>query len=220
MTPTARAVRLALDSTPFSYRAGQAALLAVDPDGEFTPYSFASSPAETASLDLVEFLVKVDGSTRFGARVSTLRRGDRVRMSGPLGSFVFPDRPALQKFLFVAGGTGIAPLRSMIRHALDTRVRGTIHLLYSARSPREFAYLAELRALARQSSIDLRLTLTGEVARWSHGRGRINSTHLTPLVETPETLAFICGPPAMLSGVTAALTALGIPEEQIRTESW
>ena len=48
------------------------------------------------------------------------------------------------------------------------------------------------------------------------GRG----THLTPLVETPETLAFICGPPAMLSGVTAALTALGIPEEQIRTESW
>ena len=220
VTPTARAVRLALGDVPFTYRAGQAALLAAGPDGEFTPYSFASSPAETARLGLIEFLVKVDGSTRFGARVSTLRRGDPVRLSGPLGSFVFPDQPALRRFLFVAGGTGIAPLRSMIRHALDTGVDGDVHLLYSARSPREFAYLAELRALAREGSLNLRLTLTGEVARWSHGRGRIDSTHLSPLVDTPETLAFVCGPPAMLSGVTATLSSLGVPLDQIRTESW
>jgi ferredoxin-NADP reductase len=219
-TPTSRIVRLALDDVAFSYRAGQAALLAAEPDGEFTPYSFASSPEETWRLGWIEFLVKVDGSTRFGARVTTLGRGDLVKLSGPLGSFVLPEHPAASTFLFVAGGTGIAPLRSMIRHALETGTGGTIHLLYSARSPREFAYLTELRALAREGALDLRLTLTGEGPRWSHARGRIDAVHLAPLIHVPDTLAFVCGPPAMLSGVTDALTELGLGPDHIRTETW
>ena len=127
-TPTSRVLRIALGDVPFSYRAGQAALLLAEGDSEPTPYSLASSPEETSKTGWIEFLVKVDGSTRFGARVSALRRGDRVRLSGPLGSFVFPENPTAGALLFIAGGTGIAPLRSMIRHVLDLGPTGRVHL--------------------------------------------------------------------------------------------
>jgi ferredoxin-NADP reductase len=220
VTPTARAVRIGLGGAPFSFEAGQAAWLAALPDGEFTPYSVASSPEETVRDGWVEFLVKVDGSTRFGARVGSLHRGSRVVLRGPVGAFVFPVSPRERRFLFVAGGTGIAPLRSMIRHALDVGVNGQLELLYSARSPKEFAYLPELRALAREGRLDLRLTLTGEGSRWAHARGRIDTTQLLPLVDAPDTLVFVCGPPSMLTGVTEALEALGVARNHIRTETW
>lgn len=218
-TPTSRIVRVGLAGAQFPYEAGQAAWVAATPDGEFTPYSIASSPEETAQLGSVEFLVKIDGSTRFGARANSLRRGDRVVLRGPVGSFVFPGRPAEQRFLFIAGGTGIAPLRSMIRHALDAGVAGSLRLLYSARSPSEFAYLSEFRALDRQGALDLRLTLTGEETRWRHARGRIDAALLAPLVNGPDTLAFVCGPPSMLSDVTQTLETMGVSRDRIRTET-
>jgi ferredoxin-NADP reductase len=219
-TPTARSLRIALDDVPFSYRAGQAALLAAEGDTELTPYSLASAPEETSKTGSIEFLVKVDGSTRFGSRVSSLHRGERVQLSGPLGSFVLPDYPASPTLLFIAGGTGIAPLRSMIRHVLETRRGAAIHVLYSARSSREFAYLPELRALARDGALDLRLTVTGKAGRWRHARGRIDAVQLAPLVAVPDTMAFICGPPAMLASVTAALLDLGVGRDRVKTETW
>lgn len=218
-TPTSRIVRLGLDGWPFPYQAGQAAWLAASPDGELTPYSLASSPEETARLGVLEFLVKVDGTSRFGTRVASLTRGDRVVVRGPEGSFVLPERPP-PSLLFVAGGTGIAPLRSMIRHAIDSSLSSRLRLLYSARTPQEFAYLSELRTLARDGALELTPTLTGEGSRWSHGRGRIDRTVLAPLVDEEETLAFVCGPPAMLSDVSQTLTELGLAGDRIRTEIW
>ena len=132
---------------PFTYRAGQVARPAAGPDGEFTPYSFASSPAETVrSRGLIEFLVKVDGSTRFGARASarcaaefpfTPERNLGIRSCFQINQRfdVSGARPATPAF---------APLRSMIRHALDTGVDGDVHAVVFGTVPREFAYLAEL----------------------------------------------------------------------------
>jgi ferredoxin-NADP reductase len=218
-TPTSRIVRLGLDGSSFAYEAGQAAWLAAVPDGEFTPYSLASSPAETARLGALEFLVKVDGTSRFGARVTSLKRGHRVVVRGPEGSFVLPERPPAS-LLFVAGGTGIAPLRSMIRHAIESRLASRLRLLYSARTPREFAYVSELRTLARAGALDLTLTVTGEGRRWPHGRGRIGRTVLAPFVEGHDTLAFVCGPRTMLTDVSQTLTELGLEGDRIRTEVW
>src|SRR5919198_1121614 len=141
-TPTSRVLRLAVEDHPFAYRAGQAAWLRVDTERERTPYSIASSPEETSRHRWLEFLVKTDKSSRFGAHVDELRRGSTVLVHGPIGTFVFPDAPSERRFLFIAGGTGIAPLRSMLRHAIDANVPGRKTLLYSARTPDEFAYLA------------------------------------------------------------------------------
>ena len=142
-------------------------------------------------------------------------------MDGPLGTFVFPRDPDEREFLFVAGGTGIAPLRSMIVHALVTRQRGKLHLLYSARTPQDFAYLADLRRERKLGRVELMLTATREVPpRWRGDRGRITSAHLARLIRTPETLCFVCGPAAMVDDVPRMLVALGVDPERIRIEEW
>jgi NAD(P)H-flavin reductase len=218
-TPTSRVLRLAIDRHPFTYRAGQAAWLRVDAERERAPYSIASSPEETSGRGWLEFLVKTDNSNRFGAHVDELRRGSTVLVHGPIGTFVFPDAPVERRFLFIAGGTGIAPLRSMLRHAIDAQVPGRKTLLYSARTPDEFAYLSELRALAGQGAIDLRLTLTGIADRWRHSRGRAGTELLAPLVDD-ETLCFLCGPPSMITEVPEILRSLGVAQKRIRTEEY
>jgi NAD(P)H-flavin reductase len=131
-TPTARVSRVSLDGEAFQYRAGQAASLALPGETERTPYSIASAPHETVDHGALEFLVKVDGSTRFGARVSDLLPGTDIAVTGPVGNFVFPADVRGKPLLFIAGGTGIAPLRSMILNALDADMSPAIALLYSA----------------------------------------------------------------------------------------
>ena len=206
---------------PFTYAAGQAALLAVaDRDVERVPYSIASSPEESREHGHVEFLVKLENGA-WGTHLAGLRRGMKVAMEGPFGSFVFPPRPVERHFLFVAGGTGIAPLRSMICHALQSRQDGRLHLLYSARTPADFAYLTELRGHASGRRLQLVLTATREVPpRWAGERGRITSERLSRLVDTPETLCFVCGPAAMVNDVPRMLLELGIERKRIRIEEW
>jgi ferredoxin-NADP reductase len=219
-TPSSRRIRIALDGEHFDYQPGQAAWLRAEDRAEPTPYSIASSPGETARHGWLEFLVKVDGSTRFGARAAGLRRGTPIAVSGPAGSFVFPVVTKHRNFLFVGGGTGIAPLRSMIFHALDQRLPGRIALLYSARVADEFAYIREFRALAREGRLDLALTLTGTASHWRHGRGRANAEQLAPLLGDAPPLCFICGPSAMVAEIPAALESLGVPRVNVRTEGW
>lgn len=217
-TPTTRRVRLDLDGIPFPYRAGQAASLAAG-SAEPTPYSIASAPHETARHGWLEFLVKVDGSSRFGAIVETLQPGAPIRVQGPAGNFVLPELSDDVPLVFIAGGTGIAPMRSMIFEALYQGHHGTRSLVYSARTPREFAYLDELRGLAEKGQLALTLTLTGEVEEWAHARGRARAEHFSELV-SPGAMAFVCGPPAMVADLPPALVALGLPRDRVRTDDW
>ncbi|HET7696985.1 MAG TPA: FAD-dependent oxidoreductase [Vicinamibacterales bacterium] len=218
-TPTTRIVRVALDGAAFSYRAGQSASIAVQPDDPGTPYSIASAPSETAATGWVEFLVKVDGSNRFGARVSQLEPGIPLVVSRAAGRFLVPETAPHHPLLFIAGGTGIAPLRSMILECVNSGRRGGMALVYSARTPEEFAYLDELRALDEAGTLALTLTLTGDAQDWRHARGRAGDRHLAELA-TPKTMAFICGPPSMVVDIPQALMRLGVPREQIKTEDW
>src|SRR5262249_21831332 len=145
-----------------------------------------------------------------------LARGRTIAVSPPGGTFVFPDRPSERQFLFIAGGTGIAPLRSMIRHVLASPKPGHVGVLYSARTPRDFAYLRELRTLARRGAIELALTATRETTpRWRGSRGRIAGADLERLVHSSATLCFVCGPAAMVDDVPPMLRALGIRSDRI-----
>ena len=219
-TPSTRIVRLKLGSTPFPYVAGQAALLGL-PGREPAAYSIASAPEESLREKYLEFLIKLESGGTWGAHLAGIARGVDVDVEGPLGSFTFPARPATDAFLFVAGGTGIAPLRSMIRHAILSGQRERLRLLYSARTPADFAYLPELRGLARLGQLELSLTATREVpAGWRGHHGRITPPRLVPLVDTPDTLCFVCGPTSMVHDVPVMLTELGIDRARIRVEEW
>jgi p-cymene monooxygenase electron transfer component len=213
-------VRLALAGAQFSYIAGQVAVLGVTGQPERSPYSIASAPEEAEEHGWLEFLLKLEPDG-WGAHFSGLRRGSRVSVEGPVGTFVFPTHPEERQFLFVAGGTGIAPLRSMICHAFSIQLGGRMHLLYSARTPSDFAYLPELKRYAREGRLELALNATREVpARWRGEQGRITQERLASLVETPETLCFVCGPAAMVDDVPRMLMQLGIERTRIRIEEW
>jgi ferredoxin-NADP reductase len=216
-TPTTRKIRLAVDGVPFSYQAGQAAALSTG--GHVTPYSIASAPSETARYGWLEFLIKVDGSNRFGATVERLAPGASIDLTGPAGTFTLDRVPDDTPLLFIAGGTGIAPMRSIIREALEVGRRGRLSLVYSARTPKEFAYLGELRDLAESGRLHLTLTLTGQADDWAHARGRTAPGHFAELLE-PSTVAFVCGPRAMVTEVPAALASLGVARDRVVTENW
>lgn len=218
VTPTTRAIRVGLDGAAFTYKAGQAAAVGVGTD-QLTPYSIASAPHETALHGYLEFLVKVDGSTRFGSQVADLAPGIPIAVTPARGRFGLPPEASKHRLLFIAGGTGIAPLRSMIHEHLHDHPRDRPALVYSARTPEEFAYAEELRRLADAGALDLTLTLTGDAQEWRHARGRAGDRHLADLA-TPRTLCFICGPPSMVTDVPQALMRLGVPREQILTEDW
>lgn len=219
-TPATRVVRVRPHHESFTYRAGQVAELGPAGDARMAPYSIASAPEDTARDGQVEFLVKVDAQGRWNDGFEPLRHGQIVRLRGPHGRFTFPDRPVEREFLFIAGGTGIAPLRAMIRHA-RARVDGMFRLLYSARTPLDFAYGRELRGMARRGEIDLTLTATRDVeAGWKGERGRITSAQLAALLADPATLCFVCGPASMVDEVPRMLRELGIDRSRIRVEEW
>jgi ferredoxin-NADP reductase len=125
-----------------------------------------------------------------------------------------------RRFLFIAGGTGVAPLRAMLHHALNVP-HEAIGLLFSARTPAEFAYEQEFRSLAAANRIELELRVTREVAQdWGGVRGRLGREDLAPLVHGRATLCFVCGPPALVEEIPQILVDLGVPRERIKTEEW
>lgn len=219
-TPGTRVIRVRPGRVPFLYRAGQVAEIGpVDGTG-LAPYSISSAPEETARDGEIEFLIRVDSHGRWGENFELPRRGQPLRMRGPLGRFTFPDHPTEREFLLIGGGTGIAPLRAMIRHAYG-RVRGTFKLLYSARTPYDFAYRRELCGMARRGEIQLTMTATRDVPDgWRGERGRITQAQLQKLVTRRETRCFVCGPAAMVDEVPRLLRDLGIDRSRIHVEEW
>ena len=219
-TPRARVVRLDLEGRPFEYAAGQAVFAGAQGSALKKPYSIAAAPDDARRDGWIELLVGVDEQGEAGVHLA-LQPGALVEVDGPMGSFIFPADPEERRFLFIAGGTGIAPLRAMLRHALLIPHR-EIGLVYSARTPEDFAFEAEWLALAREGRIDLRRTITrtGGDASWQGGRGRVGPVELQPLVHDAATLCFICGPQAMVDDTTKTLQDLGVARARIRIEEW
>jgi len=220
-TPSTRIVRLDLGGRPFEFEAGQAALIGLAAREERVPYSIASAPAETSQSGLLDFLVKVEPSGRWGHQFDVLEPQIEIGIRGPFGSFTFPANPPEKRFLFIAGGTGIAPIRAMIRQALIGGERGRMKLLYSAKTADDFAYLPELGDMAAQEGLDLRLYVTRDAPEaWRGQRGRVGLDQIAPLVDDQATLCFVCGPETMVADVPRMLIALGVDRQRIRVEEW
>jgi ferredoxin-NADP reductase len=215
-TPQSRIVRLALDRA-FPYEPGQSALIGLHGQPDRRHYSLATPPEVAARDGALEFLVRTERDGGIGPHLDGIHKDVPVDVEGPVGRFVLPAAFTERRCLFVAGGTGIAPVRAMLLRA--AAMPGvTLALAYSARTSREFAYLRELEAM-RRDGLRLLLTATREApGSWKHDRGRLNATRLSSLIEAPETLCFVCGPPALVEDVPRVLMDLGIEEGRIWTE--
>ena len=219
-TPRAVILRLDLNRLVFDYRPGQAVLVGCPGEPLKRPYSIAIAPHESRSLSQLELLVGLDADGTAGAHLPTLAPGTPIEVEGPIGSFQLPLNLRGAPFLFVAGGTGIAPLRAMLHEVLSEHPPPRIGVLYSARSPDEFAYRDELAALAAQGRITLVQTVTrpGDHS-WAGERGRITSEHVADMVDG-DTLCFVCGPHTFVEAMLPLLEGAGVASDRIRVEDW
>jgi ferredoxin-NADP reductase len=221
-TPRSRLLTIDLGGQALDFRPGQAMMVAAHGRTERRPYSIACSPQRAAEQGRIELLVGVEPSGGLGANLAPASPGMLLDLEGPMGMFTFPETPPPHFLLFVAGGTGIAPLRSMLDHALRLRPAPRISLLYSARRSDEFAFIDELRGHANDGILELHQTVTRDDSRdWAGQRGRIGRAHFEAVLHEPsDTLTFVCGPTALVNESVSTLKTLGVPDDRIRTERW
>jgi ferredoxin-NADP reductase len=151
-----------------------------------------------------------------------LKVGDEIEIEAPNGTFFFTGEEA-DSVVLIGGGVGITPMMSTARYLTDTNWSGKISLILSFQAPRDFIFREELAELqARNANLDVTVTMSRSGDEpWSGAVGRIDAALLASAVpEIATRRAHICGPPAMMDAIKAALVGLGVPEAHIKTEAF
>jgi ferredoxin-NADP reductase len=220
-TPRTRIITIDLDGHPFVYRAGQAVFASLAEGAVRRPYSIACSPAQASRDRAIELLVQIDDHDPPDPHLERANAGTLLRIEGPFGSLGLPGVMDERRLLLVAGGTGIAPLRSILWDVLERDDGVAVNVIYSARSADEFAYLEELGTLEAERRIALSLTVTREdKGAWTGTRGRIDRALITAALTSVETRCLICGPAPLVADVSSLLSDAGVMPERIVTETY
>ena len=203
----------------FDFKAGQFLSVRFSIDGKAVSrcYSVSSAPEATGYL---EISVKRQGVVS-GLLHATIRPGSVLDVMRPAGAFVYPaddHRPVT----LIAGGVGITPLMSMLRHAVQADPTRPVTLLYSVRTQRDIAFRDELAWLARRyAQAKIVIATAEEPATAECLSGMINRELLTSQVEDPKHNIFLlCGPPPMIEAMKRILAELGVAPDQVRFEEF
>lgn len=175
-----------------------------------------TSPNEKGVLGLATRL----RDTAFKNTLQEISVGTEVEVEPPKGKFVLPEETS-RPLVFIAGGIGITPFRSMLRFMADTGLDLPVKLLYSNRDTESTAFFDELRELERQlEGLEIVFTMTGEPDFEGENR-RIDADFLRDhLGNVGEYRYMVAGPPAMADGVIGELHEAGVPEEQIARDGF
>ena len=219
-TPRVRTITLAPPGWP-GHRAGQHVDVRLTADDGYQAersYSIATPPGEAPAITVQRL---EDGEVS-PYLVDEVRPGDRFELRGPIGGYFVWDYSQGGPLLLVAGGSGIVPLMSMLRHRAASSDPVPTRLVYSARTLEDVIYRDEVMALARESEgVQLVLTLTRSTPPgWSGHTGRVGADLLreTDWPEEQRPLSYVCGPTSFVEAVASGLVALGHAPERIRTE--
>jgi len=194
----------------FTYKPGQFQEVSVFGVGEAT-FCLTSTPTRPG---FVEFSVKRVGKVT--EALHNLSPGDVVGIRGPYGNW-FPYEEMKDKdLLFIGGGIGLAPLRSLINFCFDNRKDyGHIQIFYGARTPADLCYREELKLWAEQPDAEVFLTVDKADADWKGREGHVPG-YVKEVAPSPEGKVVItCGPPVMIQFVLMGLTEMGFAPEQI-----
>jgi len=200
-------------SPPVEFLPGQvAALRAGGADERSFYFAFASAPED----EELEFLVKRAGDD--GRSLYHLRAGDTVALTGVVGHGFPLDTHRGKDLIMIAMGTGVAPLRSTLRHALSRPDDfGQLVVLYGARTPDDFCYRDETETW-KAAGVELRQVVSKpDGYEWAGSTGYVQSLldHVLPSLNEP--VALICGSPEMITHTRDRLQEMGLAPEGILT---
>jgi ferredoxin-NADP reductase len=185
-------------------------------------YSIASAPGSAPGSIYLELTVElIPGGEVSPYLVEDLREGDKLELRGPVGGDFVWDEPSGGPLLLIAGGSGIVPLGSMLRHHRAVHSRVPVRLLYSMRSPDTLIYGDEIMRFATSDEIDVSLTYTRSApAGWNGYQRRLDGTMLADVSWAPgdRPLTFICGPTVFVETAASLLVTAGHAPERIHTE--
>lgn len=193
-------------------------MLGLHGSGLRRPYSIASAPWEFEKTGTLQVFAHISESDALDPHLELASPGTPLDLEGPFGTFAV-SLSVTEPLLFVAGGTGIAPLRSILIDHLARPVRAPIALIYSARSADEFGFRAELDALQAAGRLAVFYTVTRDEA-WAGRRGRIDEALLKTALPSTDASCLICGPPQLVSDTSLLLRKLGVAEEKILVEKY
>jgi len=215
-TPSIKTFRVTLNNPErmksFRYEPGQVGQLSVFGVGEST-FVINSPPTR---MEYLQFSVMAAGEVT--SKLHSLKAGDQIGVRAPLGN-AFPYESMRGKnVVFVGGGIGMAPLRTLLLFMLDNRKDyGDISLLYGARSPEDMAFRYDLPDWTSRKDMKTVLTIDREAPGWEHTVGLIPNVLLDMNPSPENTVAVTCGPPIMIKFTLQALKKLGFPDESIIT---
>nr|MDQ3854529.1 FAD-dependent oxidoreductase [Thermoproteota archaeon] len=219
--------------TPLNYTAGQFAFFDIggvydDPKGPIRHFTISSSPTE----NFIMFSTRIRDSP-YKKRLSTLEEGSRVKVRGPEGQFVLHEdysKPAV----FLSGGIGVTPFRSMIKYATDKQLPVKIVMFDSNRNRENILFNKEfdnwtninrnLKIIYTISEDEQQQPSSSTANEWRGEYGRIDKAMILKYLDTNmlnNSIFYICGPPSMLKAMQSLLQDnLEIPKERIKVEEF
>ena len=218
---TARTRSIALDLPEWpGHLAGQHVDVRLTADDGYQAqrsYSIASAPEDR---DVVLTVEEIEDGEVSPYLVEELRPGDHLELRGPIGGYFVWDAPVGGPLLLLAGGSGVVPLRAIVRHRVATQSDTPVRLLYSARSLEDVIYREELMR-TYDDEVDIRFTLTrSQPAGWRGYSGRVDAGLIEKIAWPPSErpLVYICGPNGFVEAAASALVTLGHEPARVKTE--
>ncbi len=190
-----------------NHKPGQFVEVSIFGFGE-APISISSSPTRKPGFELT-----VRRVGRLTEKMHTLQPGAQIGIRGPFGNGFDVNYFKGKDVLFVAGGIGLAPLKSLIEYTLDERDQfKRIIILYGTKNPSEILYPAEIEAWKERGDVEFHMTVDRADASWK-GKVGVITTLIPPLdLDVENTIAAIVGPPIMYKFVVMALKAKRLPD--------
>jgi ferredoxin-NADP reductase len=216
---TARVRTLRLEVPGWAgHRAGQHVDVRLTADDGYQAeraYSIASAPGESLAITVE----RLDDGEVSPYLTEEVREGDELEVRGPIGGYFVWEPGLSAPLLLAAGGSGVVPLRSMLRLRASAGSQVPVRLLYSSRSLDDVIYRAELDAAP--AGVEVIHTLTrSQPPGWAGYARRVDERMLAevawPAGDKP--LAYVCGPTSFVETVAASLVGLGYPPVRVRTE--
>lgn len=183
-------------------------------------YSIASEPERAGEVDItVERIGDGEVSTYLH---DVLIPGDRLEVRGPIGGYFIWEATMQEPLLLIAGGSGVVPLMSMIRHRAAAGAKNPTSLLYSSRSFEDVIYYEELEKLrSANNGLQVFHTLTrSQPPHWQGYARRIDQDILKEVAKPlgRSVQVYVCGPTVLVETVANSLVKIGVNSNQIRTE--